>query len=68
MSRRTLAALAVGWLLGIVTALVTPTLVWQRQSLFWGPELEVAMERGWYVIRNDNSTVWTLERPRIRLP
>lgn len=81
MSRRTLAALIVGWLLGIVTALATPGLVWQRQSLVvvWprgtsggagGDKLIQAIEQGWIVTHHGGQdyAVYTLERPRIRLP
>jgi hypothetical protein len=77
MSRRTLAALVVGWLLGIVTALVMPTLVSERQSMIvfsarTHPDynLDVLMKRlseGWHVTRQEGS-VYTLERPRFRLP
>ena len=71
MSRRTLAALAVGWLLGIVTALVTPTLVYQRQSINVRDRAgEAALTRivmdGWVVMREDQG-IFTLERPRFRL-
>jgi hypothetical protein len=34
MSKGTVAALVVGWLLGIVTAFTIPRLVYQRQSIY----------------------------------
>jgi hypothetical protein len=71
MSRRTLAALVFGWLLGIMTALMTPTLVYQQQSIRMVPgeaaQLDEAIASGWYVTRRDDPIV-TLERPRFRLP
>ena len=59
MSRGALAALLVGWLLGIATAFAIPTLVYQRQSVEGvGPgglaRLRAAIEDGWVVVRTDD--------------
>jgi hypothetical protein len=72
MSKRTLAALVMVWLLGIVTALVTPSLVYQRQSIAaWDKDGDAAVRRGtteeWVIVREDRNT-FTLERPRFRIP
>jgi hypothetical protein len=70
MNRRTVAALIVGWLLGIVTAFAIPTLLYERRSMVASPQLGDAFSSGWYVVRTDGpgNTVYTLERPRVRLP
>ena len=75
MSRRTLAALAFGWLLGIVTAMVIPGLVWQRQTIGierqinGQPQYRALMEDGWYLVRTeDEYRLVTLERLRLRIP
>jgi hypothetical protein len=72
MSRKTAAVLLIGWLLGIATAFVVPSLVWQRQSIPAGQTTEMdqvrrALADGWVVIRVDG-VVYTLERPRFRIP
>ena len=71
MSRTTVAALLIGWLLGIATAFAVPTLVYQRQSLYAvtpaSGELRSAVNDGWIVVRKDE-WIYTLERPRFRIP
>ena len=71
MSRGALVALVVGWLLGIATAFAIPTLVYQRQSVYAATpgsiDIRSEIEDGWYVVRADDR-IYTLERPRLRLP
>jgi hypothetical protein len=74
MVRQQLVYLALGWLLGIGTALVTPTLTAQRQTLLVQPghldqeaQFEQALKNGWYVVRVDGF-LYTVERSRIRIP
>jgi hypothetical protein len=72
MRHSTVAALLIGWLLGIATAFAVPTLVYQRQSIVSagqdGPAtLTRAIADGWIVTRQDGA-IWTLERPRFRIP
>ena len=66
MSRRTIAALVIGWLLGLGTAAITPDLIVQRRTVT-GFQLDAHIRDGWYVIRRDENA-WTIERPRLRLP
>ena len=66
MRRRTAIALLIGWLLGIGTSLVVPDLIVQRRTIL-SDQMEEYTRDGWYVIRRD-AGVWTVERPRLRLP
>ena len=67
MNRRAAIALLIGWLLGLGTAAAAPDLVTQRKTIAGG-QLAAHLRDGWYVLRFDDSSAWTVERRRIRLP
>jgi len=66
MSRRTLAVLALGWLLGIVTAQVVSTLTYQQQRVVSYTTRKRLISEGWYVVHQDRG-VYTLKRSRFRI-
>jgi len=73
VSRRTVAVLVVGWLLGLLTAFLLPAVSTERQS-YVPPEPTLAAAyvrlltlRGWVVTRTDTAggvTIYQMERPR----
>ena len=73
MSRQRLALLIIGWLLGLLTAIVWPGVVAERQSYvpvdpaFAPGDLRRLASEGWVVTRTDTAgsvAVYQLERPR----
>jgi len=70
--RRTVALLAVGWLLGLLTAFVWPAIMTERQTVVVMDERDLRSVRsdtatGWVVTRSDavgRTNAVTLERPR----
>jgi hypothetical protein len=65
---KTLAILAIGWLIGVGTTAVAPELVSQRRTAL-PPEARRLISDGWYVVRTDLEGAFvTLERRRFRLP
>jgi hypothetical protein len=75
MQRRIVGPLIVGWLLGLLTTFVMPSLTVERQSYvsedpsFAASVLRARVVNGWVVTRTDTAggvTVYQLERPRSR--
>ena len=72
--RRGLAlGLLLGWLLGIGTTALMPSLTYERQTLYLlsptrDDRLRQATADGWHIARVDNNLFFQLERPRFRLP
>jgi hypothetical protein len=71
MKAKMLIIMVVGWLLGAGTMLAFPTLTYQRQSIYSssqrGAALTGPLQDGWYITRVDD-LIYTLERPRFRIP
>ena len=79
MGRRSLLALVFGWLLGLGTAAAMPELLYERQTIFASGDsvdrlIEQTTQQGWRITRADqvrgpeSARLFSLERPRLRLP